>query len=586
MRGARFDDLRTPGGERFAFAGLRGVVTAREPGEVRPALAAVERAVAAGAWAAGYVAYEAAPGLDPALVVRPSQEGGPPLLCFGLFGERRPGPAPEGAGFRLGSWRPSLDRDGHAARIGRIREHIAAGDTYQVNHTFRLSAAFSGDPRALYRRLSRAQRAEHCAHLDLGRWQVLSVSPELFFRLDGERLTTRPMKGTAPRGRWSEEDRERRAALLGSEKERAENLMIVDLLRNDLGRVAVPGSVRVERLFESERYETLWQLTSTVAARARPGTGLVELFAALFPCGSITGAPKVRTMRILRELEDAPRGVYTGAVGFLAPPGAPGPRARFSVAIRTVVVDLEAGRAAYGVGGGITWDSSAAGEYDEALLKARVLAGGRPEHGLLETLRWEPGPGFPLLERHLERLAASADYFGFACDRGEVVARLAAAVAGAAAPLRVRAVLERDGGVAVTTAPLPAPPGRPLALAVDPEPVDPDDPLLFHKTTRRAPYDLRRARWPAADGVLLLNPAGELTEATTANLAVRLDGSWRTPPLSCGCLPGVYRGVLLAAGRLREAPIRREDLRRAEGIALVNALRGWRPARWADPAAG
>jgi para-aminobenzoate synthetase/4-amino-4-deoxychorismate lyase len=580
VHAARFDDLRSAGGEAFALARPLGVIAAERPEEVRPALARVEDAVAAGAWAAGYLAYEAAPGLDPLLRVRPRPAGepAPPLVSFGLFAERRAESAPAGAAYDLGGWRPSLSRERHAAAVARIHRRIADGDTYQVNHTFHLAGSFTGDPRTLYRDLARAQGGEYSAHLELGRFQVLSASPELFFLLDGDRLTTRPMKGTAPRGRWSAEDRAAGAALAASAKERAENLMIVDLLRNDLGRVATPGSVRVERLFEAERYETVWQLTSTVSSRLVAGTALPDLLAALFPCGSVTGAPKVRTMEIIAALEDVPRGVYTGAVGYLAPPGAAGPRARFAVAIRTLVLDLETGTAHYGVGGGITWDSSAAREYDEALLKARVLEP-RPRFDLLETLRWEPERGFPLLAGHLERLIASAGYFGFAADPEEVERRLGEAVAGAGEALRVRLTLARDGRVTVAAAPLPPPPDRPLALAVDPEPVDPADPHLFHKTTRRDPYDRRRDRWPAADDVLLVNDRGEVTESTIANLAARLDGRWVTPPLASGCLPGVYRSALLAAGRLTERALTVADLRRADELALLNAVRLWRPAR-------
>jgi para-aminobenzoate synthetase/4-amino-4-deoxychorismate lyase len=580
MRAARFDDLRTPGARGFELAGLREVVTAERPAEVRGALAAVEAAVARGAWAAGFLAYGAAPGLDPLLRVREGSPGDgtacPPLVCFGLFDRRRPAPPLPAGRWRLHGWRPSVERDAYHAAVERIRRHIAAGDTYQVNHTFRLRGTFEGDPGGLYADLARSQGAELCAWLDLGRIQVLCASPELFFRLDGERLTTRPMKGTAPRGRWAAEDLAAAAALAASPKERAENLMIVDLLRNDLGRVATPGSVAVERLFEVERYETVWQLTSTVSSRLVPATPLPELMAALFPCGSVTGAPKVRTMEIIAGLEDSPRGLYTGAVGYLAPPGAPGPAARFAVAIRTLVLDLEAGTAEYGVGGGITWDSDPAREYEEALLKARVLEP-RPALALVETLRWEPGRGFPLLAGHAERLAASAAWFGFPFDRRRWEEALAAAVAGGA-PLRVRATLDRAGEVAVTTSPLPAPPDAPLRLAVDPEPVDPRNPLLFHKTTHRAPYDERRERWPEADDVLLVNDRGEVTESTIANVAARLDGRWWTPPVESGCLPGVYRAALLAEGRLAERPLTPADLRRAEELALVSAVRGWRPA--------
>jgi para-aminobenzoate synthetase/4-amino-4-deoxychorismate lyase len=644
MRAARFDDFASPAGESFELVAPRGTVTARTPEEVAPALARVEAAVAGGLWAAGLVAYEAAPGLDPGLAVHPRPAAGAPfadlpLVAFGLFGGRRalPGPPgsaesaadraaeggrPAGGGaegegmvdggagaggagdggaaeaggpvvdglagaYRVGDWEPSVSRGAYDAALAAVQERIAAGDTYQVNLTFRLRAPFAGDPLALYLDLGRAQGGAHAGRLDLGAFDVLCASPELFFEVEGDRLTTRPMKGTAPRGRWSEEDRAAAARLAASPKERAENVMVVDLLRNDLGRLAVPGTVEVERLFAAERYPTVWQLTSTVSCRLAGEPSLVDLFAALFPCGSITGAPKRSTMAIAAALEETPRGAYTGAVGWLAPPGAPGPRARFAVAIRTVTIDRAAGLAEYGVGGGVTAGSSAAGEHGEALLKARVLVHRRPAFQLLETLRWEPQRGFPLLARHLDRLAASAEYFGFACDRGRVEAALAAAVGAAAAEgeaLRVRLTLSDSGEPSVAVSPLPPPPGRAVRLAVDPEPVDPADPLLFHKTTLRDPYDRRRARWPGHDDVLLVNGRGEVTESSIANLAVRLDGRWWTPPLASGCLPGVYRAELLARGEIAERPIRRDELERAEGIALLNAVRLWRPAELATEA--
>jgi para-aminobenzoate synthetase / 4-amino-4-deoxychorismate lyase len=630
MRAARFDDFASPEGESFELVEPRETVTASTPEEVAPALARVEAAVAGGLWAAGFVAYEAAPGLDPGLAVRPRPPAGAPfaelpLVAFGLFAGRRALPGPRGAAewtavggadgdgagaggkpsaYQVGDWEPSVSRAAYDAALAAVQERIAAGDTYQVNLTFRLRAPFAGDPLALYLDLARAQGGAYAGRLDLGALDLLCASPELFFEIDGERLTTRPMKGTAPRGRWSEEDRAAAARLAASPKERAENVMVVDLLRNDLGRLAAPGTVTVERLFEAERYPTVWQLTSTVSCRLAGRPALADVFTALFPCGSITGAPKRSTMAIAAALEETPRGAYTGAVGWLAPPGAPGPRARFAVAIRTVTIDKRAGIAEYGLGGGVTAGSSAAGEHEEALLKARVLAHRRPAFGLIETLRWEPGRGFPFLVRHLDRLAASAEYFGFACNRERVEAALAAAVGGggeggggAGAPLdaapgdptptealRVRLTLSPSGEPSVTVSPLPPPPGRPLRLAVDPEPVDPAEPLLFHKTTLRAPYDRRRARWPEHDDVLLVNGRGEITESTIANLAVRLDGRWWTPPLASGCLPGVYRGELLARGEIEERPIRRADLEHAEGIALLNAVRLWRAAELATAA--
>ena len=282
---------------------------------------------------------------------------------------------------------------------------------------------------------------------------MLSASPELFFRIEGDRITTRPMKGTTPRGRWLEEDQANLERLIASAKERAENAMIVDLLRNDLGRISRPGSIRVESMFDPERYETVWQLTSTIASELVPGASLLDVFRSLFPSGSVTGAPKVRTMQLIASLEDSPRGVYCGAVGYLAPSGSGEPSANFNVAIRTVVLDADSGTAEYGVGGGVTHDSSPEGEYAEVLAKARVLTAVRPAFELIETLRHVPGEGFRHLQEHLGRLSSSARYFGFACDLDQILIALEGAVAGAAERVRVRLTLARGGALEIEVQP-------------------------------------------------------------------------------------------------------------------------------------
>jgi para-aminobenzoate synthetase/4-amino-4-deoxychorismate lyase len=582
---ARFDDL-TPDGASFRLVGPVGVLEAHSLGEVLPTIRAAEAAAARGLWVAGLVAYEAAPAMDPALVVRGRPAGDPfaelPLAWFAMFEgaeeTRLPTPpdhAPAEAG---GAWEPSIDRARYARAIAAIQERIAAGDTYQVNFTFRLRSTVEGDERGLYRDLCHAQRGAYGAFLNLGRYRVLSASPELFVAAEGGRLVTKPMKGTAPRGRWPDEDERTRDDLVRSAKDRAENAMIVDLLRNDLGRVSREGSVSWSDLFEAERFETVWQLTSTVTSTLRPGADLADVFAALFPSGSVTGAPKVRTTELIAGLEDLPRGVYCGAVGYLAP-GGDGPRARFNVAIRTVTVDAETRTAEYGVGGGITWDSRSANEYDETVAKARVLTARRPRFDLLETLAYEPSEGYRRLDAHLARLRASAGYFGFAVDEDAVRASLEREAARASErPLRVRLEVGRDGRVRLGSAPLVAGEG-PVSLEVDrDEPVDRRDVLLFHKTSRRTRYDAARARHPDADDVILTNREGRVTETTIANLAVRLDGRWWTPPLDDGLLPGVERAALLADGTLAERSIAVEELEDAEELAVLSSVRGFRPA--------
>ncbi len=597
MIDARFDDL-TDAGTSFRLTDPVGILEAKRPDEVGPALEAAEAAALRGLWVAGFVAYEAAPGLDPALAVRSRDRDDPfarlPLAWFAMFEHREETRLPESqeepepSAEPGNTWVASIDRDRYDAAIARIRSCIAAGETYQVNHTLRLRSRVTGDERGLYRDLCYAQRGAYSAYLNLGRYRVLSASPELFFRRDEDRITSRPMKGTSSRGRWNAEDDEIAARLRGSVKDRAENAMIVDLLRNDLGRIAAPGTVSWSDVFDLERFETVWQLTSTVSAQVPVATGLAQIFGALFPCGSVTGAPKVRTMELIAELEDSPRGVYCGAVGYLAPPG-PGdltPPARFNVAIRTVVVDAETGSAEYGVGGGITWDSRAAGEYEETVAKARVLTTRRPHLELLETMLREPDGRIRHLDRHLARIAGSAAYFGFDWDEGAVRHALTSGevpVSGRTA--RVRLTVNRRGRPSVTVSPMPPPADAPVRLAVDThEPVDPSDPFLFHKTTRRGRYERARQRHPDADDVLLTNTDGAVTESTIANVAVLLDGRWLTPRLEDGLLPGVGRELLLDEGELSEATVRIEDLWRADGIVLLSSVRGRRDAELIEPA--
>ena len=576
----RFDDLRA--GTAVVCPPPHRVLVAERPEDVAGVLAEVQRATDAGDWAFGYLAYEAAAGLDPAAAVHPPNPDGPPLAWFGLCGEPMPvapvdrAPAPGGCS---AEWTPAWTAPQHAADVAAVRERIAAGDTYQCNLTVRMRGRVEGDPLALYRDLAAGQGGAHNAFLDLGRFVVASASPELFFELRGEEVLLRPMKGTSRRGRFAAEDAELARRLQASAKERAENVMIVDLMRNDVAQVAEVGSVQVPALFTVERYPTVLQLTSDVTARLRPGTGLVELFRALFPCGSVTGAPKPSSMAVLRALEPTPRGVYCGAIGLVGPPGAP-VRARFSVAIRTVVLDRATGTAVYGTGGGITWGSDAAAEHAELLVKAAVLDRRPPGTQLLETMRFEPGTGLRNAPRHLARLAASADRLGFPLDPAAAEALLADRLAGSG-PARVRLRLHRDGDLSVDLQPLPPPPDAPVRLTVDPEPVDSADPALFVKTTLREPYDRRYARRGNADDAVLVNERGELTETTRATLALRLDGHWWTPPLTSGCLPGVERARLLETGQLRERVLLPADLDRAEELAVVSSLRGWLPARLA-----
>lgn len=547
--------------------------------EVPAVIEAAERAVERNKWVAGFVSYEASPAFDDSLSVHSvggSRVEDLPLAWFAVFDRRRPSEHVHGR-YELGTWTPSIDEDRHREAIDEIRRHIRQGETYQVNHTFRLEAPFTGDAAALYTDLASSQTCGYGSYIDAGRWAVASASPELFFEWRHDRIVSKPMKGTIHRGTTLSDDEERRRQLFGSEKNRAENLMIVDMVRNDLGRISRVGSVRVPELFSTEKYDTVWQLTSTVTGRPLPGTNLSDVFAALFPCASITGAPKVSTMEIISQLETTPRGVYCGTVGF-GGPGPTGPEWAFNVAIRTVLIDQDAGLAIYGTGGGITYDSTPGDEYAEAVLKTQVLARRSADLQLIETIRWDPVSGFYELARHLSRLSDSAWYFDVPLDPAEVRAGLDRATRGAEHGLKVRLLVDRTGWITIETELLPGSAEQPVALAIDTEPVDSADPLLFHKTTSRSVYEDAAMRFPDAEDVVLINESGNITETTIGNLAILIDGTWVTPPVSDGLLPGVRRAALLSAGELIERSVSVEELRSAGAIARINAVRGWEPA--------
>ncbi|MFN7018246.1 MAG: aminodeoxychorismate synthase component I [Fimbriimonadales bacterium] len=578
---------------------LAGVITACRSAEVLPALVEVERATQKGLLAVGFVAYEAVHGFDNAF---PERQGRLPLVWFALvepaalctlsalpsppvlhppqgrgegtdaLSEHLPSPAHWGKE----SWSPTLTRCDYRRAIRRIREYIASGDVYQVNYSFRLRAPFAGDPFTVFREFYHAQPVPYAAYIDTGAQEViLSLSPELFFALDGESIVARPMKGTAPRGLTLEEDMQRARALRCSEKNRAENLMIVDMVRNDLGRIAKTGSVRVPKLFDTERYATLWQMTSTVEAQTN--APLSEIFRALFPAASITGAPKIRATQIIHELETTPRGVYTGAVGVIFP----NRRAQFNVAIRTIHYCRAMGQLEYGVGSGVVWDSEVQDEYQECLTKAQVILRPRPEFELLETMLWRAGHGYFLLEKHLQRLRRSAEYFGFDVDLETVRKRLdfpcgddSLGPLAKQGRVRCRLMVNRWGEVRVEYAPLEPKP-RLWRVVLASKPTDPNDVFLYHKTTYRKVYDQARAACPYGDDVLLWNPRGEITESTVANVVVQLQGRLYTPPVSCGLLGGVYREHLLERGIIQERVITIDELHQAEAIYLINSVRGW-----------
>lgn len=568
-RGALFHD-----GRWLALSGPAGTIAAGTREEVLPALAELEEKVEREKlYGAGFISYEAAGAFDPALRTRPP--GDFPPLRFNLYRRLeetappdRPGRGP------LPDWTPSVTEAAYREAIAEIKRRIARGETYQVNYTYRLLAPFRGSVRRLFLRMAAAQGSGAGAFIDDGRYQVASASPELFFRREGDRIATRPMKGTERRGRTPREDSRLRERLRRSGKNRAENLMIVDLLRNDLGRVAETGSVRAGPLFEVEKYPTLFQMTSAVTARS--SASLREIITALFPCGSVTGAPKPSTMGIIAELETTPRKIYTGAIGLVSP----GRRAVFLVAIRTLLLDRETGTAEYGVGGGIVWDSRPGAEFRESRLKSRIVSDPLPDFSLLETIAWTPEEGYTLLDRHLERLKNSAAHFGFPVDLARVRRRLlrqARRLPARPHPRKVRLLLGPDGALSCRAAPF-RPEPEPLRIAFARSPVARRDPFLRHKTTRREVYERARAGREGFDEVILWNRAGEVTEATASNIVIGKEGELVTPPLSAGLLPGTFRAQLLEEGKIREDRITRKELEGTNQIYLINSVRGWRRA--------
>ncbi|HQU36495.1 MAG TPA: aminodeoxychorismate synthase component I, partial [Anaerolineales bacterium] len=610
--------------------------------DVLPALREIEDAVNDGFYAAGFLSYESAPAFDAAHLTtetfRPERSGAQskdtlaphastsllqdhsslrsawdfPYLWFGLYPQPRLISLPQPASPKPAlTWSPTVLRDTYNSAIERIKNQIADGRTYQVNYTMRLQTDFNADAWNFFLHLAQSQN-NHAAYVDTGRFVIASASPELFFQLDGETVTCRPMKGTTRRGRTTAEDVEQAEWLKDSEKNRAENVMIVDMIRNDLGRIAETGSVRVPELFATEKYPTLWQMTSTV--QAETDASLTKIFTALFPCASITGAPKVSTMRIISELETTPRKMYTGSIGYIAP----NRKATFNVAIRTALIDRETHTAEYGVGGGIVWDSESGDEYAEALLKARVLTESPPQFSLLETLLWTPEDGFFLHDKHIARLLDSAEYFGFpflsqlrwssspACaERSDSAVEAPRDVSRPPhpkeilksyldeissqfiSPQRVRLLLDKNGELSheakpfqTPTLPPPSsaagtPPVASMKVSLASQPVDSNNIFLFHKTTHRDIYDSARKDFPDCDDVLLFNERGELTEFTIGNLVVEMDGKLYTPPISCGLLAGTFRAHLLENGQVEERIIQVDEIRKCEKVFLVNSVRKW-----------
>ncbi|NYT41677.1 aminodeoxychorismate synthase component I [Sphingomonas sp. R-74633] len=559
------DDARPGGAGARLYYDVQEIVQAEMPGDVAAALAKLR---ASQGHRAGYLTYEASSGIEPRAA---TQEGTAPCLWFGSFAKCEPVDLetllPDPAGAWAGAPVPRTSRAAYQGQFARVAEYIRAGDIYQANLTFRADVPFAGHPAALYALLRGRARAGYGALVFTGSRWILSFSPELFFTLGDIGFTVKPMKGTARRGATPAEDDALAAQLAADPKQRAENLMIVDLMRNDLTRVARPGTVRVPSLFEVERYPTVHQMVSTVVAQPADGITAVDALSTLFPCGSVTGAPKLRAMEVIAEVEGDARGVYTGSIGAIAPGGS----ALFNVAIRTLTIDQGATRALLGLGSGVVADSNAAEEWDECLAKGAFVTSGEAPFDLIETMRFDPLAGLVLLERHLARMKASANAFGFEFDRHSARNELQAATFRLRAPARVRLLLAPSGAIAIGIAPLPEAPSGPVQVAIQPRKVARDDFRLAHKTSRRGFYDEARKASGAWE-VLFADADGYLTEGSFTSIFVERGGTLVTPPLARGLLPGVLRAELIESGRAVEGDLSAADL--AGGFYVGNALRG------------
>ena len=559
------------------------IIRADQPSDVDSALAAIQASLANGLHAAGFFSYELGYLLEPKLVHLLPTTRSMPLLWFGLYTQPR-----EMTGAEVQAWltaeaigNPTLgalahtwDSTSYLQRFDEVQNNIRAGDIYQLNLTFKAKFNLQGSPLALYRDLRLKQRVLYGCLVDTGDVTILSASPELFIAQHDRTIETRPMKGTAPRAGTQDGDTDVRQALASDIKSRAENLMIVDLMRNDLGRIADLGSVSVTDLFTVETFKTLHQMTSGVRATLKADVGIVDILKAIFPPGSITGAPKIRAMELIRKLETEARGVYCGAIGRFSPDG----NALFNVAIRTAVIARN-GSGEMGIGSGVVADSVGTKEYAECLLKMKFLTDPVRRFELIETMLYEPPHGIWLLDEHMKRLQTSAIYFGFSCDLERVKAALDAAIANHKSErLRVRLLLGEDGDVSVTITPQPrATDDAVMRYVVSDTRLASSDLFLYHKTTRRDLYDQEWKHFSetlGADEVIYLNERGELAEGSRTTIFLERDGKLETPTLDTGLLPGTLRASLLAQGRAVERRLTIDDLNQADAVYLGNSVRG------------
>lgn len=581
---ARFDRQNS---RSFIFKDLQDTIRFDVGDDLDQYFRKIEWYLKKGLWLAGYFSYEFGYLLEQTLASHIPKSLPTPLAWLGVYSpplvvEHRgntAGSVPETKAplYRITDITPNITEDQYNEAIEKIKWYLREGETYQVNFTFQLKCTVSGSCLDLYHDLRLRQPTSYMAFVNTGSDIILSFSPELFFRLDGNRILTRPMKGTASRGRFLEEDMLRENWLKNNPKNRAENLMIVDLLRNDLGRVAQRGSVKVKNLFSIERYLTVLQMTSTIEAVLKRDTNFKTIMDALFPSGSVTGAPKIRTMQIIRELEKEPRNVYTGAIGFLSPHN----QACFNVAIRTIHIDAQK-RATLGIGGGIVYDSSYKKEYNEAILKSHFLVRKIPPFSLIETMRWNQQQGYFLFDLHLKRLQRSTSYFSIPYNEKRIIQKLAALtkVLGGSGAYKVRLCLNRGGQIHLEYSLLEELP-LPIKVRIGHISVDSEDSYLYHKTTHRPLYEQEKvaALKEGYSEVIFTNQKGQLTEGTFTNLFLLKNSVLYTPPLRCGLLGGVLREHLLRKKRVIEKILYPNDIIKAERVFLGNSVRGLMEAR-------
>ncbi|MBT2600614.1 MULTISPECIES: aminodeoxychorismate synthase component I [unclassified Oceanobacillus] len=562
--------------KRLVFLDPVDMIVANAKSEVISAMEKIETYTNQGYYAGGYISYEAGEGFDNNL--KTSDDFELPLIMMGIYKQPLEKSIDEQEcpqTSELFEWEMSTSKKKYLKHVSTIKNSIAQGDTYQVNYTVRLHSNDVVCDHNLYEKLSKAQKANYCAHLQLGRYNIVSASPELFFQLKNGKILTKPMKGTMKRGKSIEEDIRNKQLLSESIKDQAENLMIVDLLRNDISKIAKKGTVNVPKLFNIESYPTVFQMTSTVSAEIEENVGIIDIFKALFPCGSITGAPKQSTMQIIQGLENSPREVYCGSIGYITP----NQEALFNVAIRTALIDTEQNTMSYGVGGGITWDSDPEAEYLEAWAKAEILKSlNETNIELLETMKYENGHFF-LINNHLNRLNKSAEYFNFSISIKEIEQKLyeyAEENLNQKQAYRVRLLANKRGEIKINSTIIPVINEKTnYSFQLAASPINKKNPYYYHKTTFRKMYEKFREELGNAFDILLWNDKEELTEFTMGNLVVKVEGEYWTPPIKSGLLAGTFRQQLIDEKKIKERIISKSELESVDEIWFINSVRGW-----------